>query len=448
MRAGRLLGNRYRLESCFEHDTTVWRARDTLVGRDVAIEVRHVNLASSPQFRRRFQSGASTVASLRSPHVVSLLDFGEEPTERAAVTSYLVMDLAPGRSLRTILESRGRLDADSTLDIIGQAATALHDAHSARITHGQLSAKDIFVDSEGFVRVARFGVACDPGDDIRDLGAIGYECLTGGVWSHDRPGQDLPAGAPSLPLHVSQPASSVVARALEVHPQRRWHSAAALAAACRSTEPAASSAPSDPLQVRPLSPETTRLRQRPHSSRQGRRAGRKTGLSVAAVVMSVLLTVTALAAVLWGDDDGPESAAVQDHSGSHAGVEAAPSNSDSSAETGSPSDGPDPRSADPEDSSPPQDPPTTSSPSADPTSRTPTASMPMLQGKRGDDAVQELEDEGFNDISTYQVGGGDRACGVLEQDPAPGVDHLLDSPVEVGVEYVFEISDCTHPPPQ
>jgi eukaryotic-like serine/threonine-protein kinase len=99
----------------------VYRARDTRLGRDVAVKVLATRLSSSPELRARFEREARAISSLQHPHICTLFDVGRhEPTG----TDYLVMEYLQGETLAARLE-RGPLPIDQLLKIAAHVADAL-----------------------------------------------------------------------------------------------------------------------------------------------------------------------------------------------------------------------------------------------------------------------------------------------------------------------------------
>jgi serine/threonine protein kinase len=108
---------------------TVYRARDTRLGRDVAIKVINAEIASDADRIERFQREATIVAALNHPGVVVIHDTGQENG-----TSYLVTEFVEGVSLRTLLDD-GALGYRRVVDIGAQIADALGAAHARGIMH-------------------------------------------------------------------------------------------------------------------------------------------------------------------------------------------------------------------------------------------------------------------------------------------------------------------------
>src|SRR5512134_3080337 len=101
----------------------VYRARDTRLGRDVAVKVLPQHLSSNSEVRARFEREAKTVSSLNHPNICTLFDVGREVD-----TDYLVMELVDGETLAQRI-TRGPLPAGDVVKIGAQVADALDRAH-------------------------------------------------------------------------------------------------------------------------------------------------------------------------------------------------------------------------------------------------------------------------------------------------------------------------------
>ncbi|HET6463244.1 MAG TPA: protein kinase [Candidatus Krumholzibacteria bacterium] len=130
----------------------VYRARDTRLGRDVAIKVLPQHLSSNPEVRARFEREAKTVSSLNHPHICTLFDVGRDGN-----TDYLVMELIEGETLATRL-AKGALPLADTLRIGGEIADALDRAHRAGIVHRDLKPGNIMLTRSG-AKLMDFGLA-------------------------------------------------------------------------------------------------------------------------------------------------------------------------------------------------------------------------------------------------------------------------------------------------
>src|ERR1700680_175966 len=123
----------------------VYRARDTRLGRAVAIKVLPDRLASDPQARSRFEREAQMVAALSHPNILAIHDYGSEGGIFFAVT-----ELLEGETLRHRIKE-GYLSVAKVVEIGTAVAEGLAGAHSQRIVHRDLKPENIFLTSEGSV---------------------------------------------------------------------------------------------------------------------------------------------------------------------------------------------------------------------------------------------------------------------------------------------------------
>jgi eukaryotic-like serine/threonine-protein kinase len=130
----------------------VYRARDTRLGREVALKVLPHHLSSSTEIRARFEREARTVSSLNHAHICVLHDVGREGD-----TDYLVMELVEGESLAQRL-ARGPLPAPEVLRLGGQIADALDRAHRASVVHRDLKPGNVMLSKSG-AKLMDFGLA-------------------------------------------------------------------------------------------------------------------------------------------------------------------------------------------------------------------------------------------------------------------------------------------------
>jgi eukaryotic-like serine/threonine-protein kinase len=130
----------------------VYRARDTRLGRDVAIKVLPQHLSANPEVRARFEREARTVSSLNHPNICTLYDVGRE-----GETDFLVMELIEGETLATRL-ARGALPLTDTLRIGGEIADALDRAHRAGVVHRDLKPGNVMLTKSG-AKLMDFGLA-------------------------------------------------------------------------------------------------------------------------------------------------------------------------------------------------------------------------------------------------------------------------------------------------
>ncbi|HXS10928.1 MAG TPA: serine/threonine-protein kinase, partial [Candidatus Krumholzibacteria bacterium] len=130
----------------------VYRARDTRLGRDVAVKVLPQHLSSNSEVRARFEREARTVSSLNHPNICTLHDIGREGS-----TDYLVMELVDGETLAARI-ARGALPPADVLRIGAQVSDALDRAHRAGVVHRDLKPGNIML-TKGGVKLMDFGLA-------------------------------------------------------------------------------------------------------------------------------------------------------------------------------------------------------------------------------------------------------------------------------------------------
>src|SRR6186713_3247969 len=147
----------------------VYRARDTRLGREVAIKVLPQHLSSNAEIRARFEREAKTVSSLNHPHICTLFDVGRE-----GETDYLVMELVEGETLAQRL-TRGPLPAAEVLKLGEQIADALDRAHRAGVIHRDLKPGNVMLTRSGgklmdFGLARGVGLAGAPGSGVSITG--------------------------------------------------------------------------------------------------------------------------------------------------------------------------------------------------------------------------------------------------------------------------------------
>ncbi len=243
----------------------VYKARQPLLNRFVALKILSPEKQQDPQFAERFQREARALAWLNQPNIVTVYDFGETQE-----IFYLLMEYVDGLTLRQLLQQR-RLASGEALTIVIQVCQALQYAHEQGIIHRDIKPENILLDKKGQVKIADFGIAklleqeqkdisltgaadvvgtphymapeqiekpqtVDQRADIYSLGVVFYEMLTG----------DLPLGnfqPPSQKVHMDVRLDEVVLHALEKEPERRYQKASEVKTA---VETIVSTTPPDP----------------------------------------------------------------------------------------------------------------------------------------------------------------------------------------------------------
>ena len=137
----------------------VYRARDTRLGRPVALKFIDPAHDRDPDRRERLLKEAQAAAMLRSPAVATTYDIGEDDG-----TLFIVMELLEGETLEARLQ-RGPLTVRQTLGLTLQVADALDEAHGLGIIHRDIKAANLVMDDQGRVKVLDFGLAKFTGPD-------------------------------------------------------------------------------------------------------------------------------------------------------------------------------------------------------------------------------------------------------------------------------------------
>ena len=159
----------------------VYKARDTSLGRDVAIKVLPASVAEDPERLARFEREAKLLASLSHANIAQIygLEKSAGTTDSVRHAAALVMELAPGEDL-TIHLKRGAMSLQDALPIATQIALALEAAHERGIVHRDLKPANVNVTADGAVKVLDFGLAkaLDPNTASGSANAMNSPTLT------------------------------------------------------------------------------------------------------------------------------------------------------------------------------------------------------------------------------------------------------------------------------
>ena len=131
----------------------VYRARDTRLGREVAIKVLPAEVASDASRLKRFEKEARSASALNHPNIVTIYDIGSDGR-----VSYIAMERVEGKTLRELLFG-GALPVKKLLPIAAQIADGLARAHEAGIVHRDLKPENVMVTKDGLVKILDFGLA-------------------------------------------------------------------------------------------------------------------------------------------------------------------------------------------------------------------------------------------------------------------------------------------------
>lgn len=179
-----LINGRYQIESKVGDGgmAVVYRGRDTMLDRVVAIKVLREQYAEDEQFLRRFRREARSAASLAHPNIVTVHDVGQDGDRW-----YIVQEIIEGTDLAALIRQRGWFTVSEATEIMAQVASALAYAHSKGIIHRDVKPHNILVDDQGTAKVADFGIAraindasmTDTGTVLGTAGYISPEQATG-----------------------------------------------------------------------------------------------------------------------------------------------------------------------------------------------------------------------------------------------------------------------------
>jgi serine/threonine-protein kinase len=173
---GTQLSGRYRLDAQIGAGgmSTVYRAFDTVLERPVAIKLMHREIASDSDQLERFRREARSVAQLNHPHVVTVIDAGEDDR-----MPYIVFEYVEGETLKERIRRLGRLPIVEAIAYAIEISRALGAAHERGIVHRDIKPQNVLIDAEGSAKVTDFGIARSLADegltaDGRVLGTTDY----------------------------------------------------------------------------------------------------------------------------------------------------------------------------------------------------------------------------------------------------------------------------------
>jgi serine/threonine protein kinase len=263
---GEKIADRYEVEELVGHGgmSSVYKAKDSLLERHVALKILHEQYGADEGFVERFKREARSVAQLQHPNVVTVIDRGEENGRQ-----YIVFEYIDGENLKEHVVRHGRLEVREALEIAVEVARGLAFAHEQGLVHRDVKPQNILLYGDGHAKVTDFGIArtvdvdggmtqtgtvlgtsnyiapeqasgqpVDAHSDVYALGVVLYELLAGEV---PFPGESFVAVAMK---HMHEPApnlldvrgdvplrvAAAVDRALEKDPEQRFPTMDAFAA--------------------------------------------------------------------------------------------------------------------------------------------------------------------------------------------------------------------------
>jgi eukaryotic-like serine/threonine-protein kinase len=153
---GTTLSGRYRLEARIGSGgmSTVYRAFDETLERQVAVKLMNREVASDSDQLERFRREARAVAQLSHPHIVGVIDAGEDDGR-----PYIVLEYVEGETLKDRIRRLGRLPVSEAVAYAIEIARALGAAHARHIVHRDVKPQNVLIDEEGAAKVTDFGIA-------------------------------------------------------------------------------------------------------------------------------------------------------------------------------------------------------------------------------------------------------------------------------------------------
>ncbi|MFA6001409.1 MAG: Stk1 family PASTA domain-containing Ser/Thr kinase [Thermoleophilia bacterium] len=235
----------------------VYLAKDTHLGREVAIKILYKRYARDEEFVARFRREAQSAAALNHPHIVSIFDRGE-----ADGSYYIAMEYLEGKSLKEVIPENG-LEPVRAIEISMQILQALQFAHENNVIHRDIKPHNIVINGRGQVKVTDFGIAragtapamtetgsiigtaqylspeqakgkaVEQSSDLYSMGVVLYEMLTGKVpFEGENPVaialkhlSDMPVPPQALAPRIPDNLNAVVMRALAKDPRDRYPTA-------------------------------------------------------------------------------------------------------------------------------------------------------------------------------------------------------------------------------
>ncbi len=269
----------------------VYRARDLMLERQVAIKVLRPDFTKDETFRERFRQEARAAANISHPNIVTVHDFGLDHDRL-----FIVMEFVPGTDLKTVMRKHGPFELEEAIPLILQACAGLGHAHRSGIVHCDVKPHNMLVTPEGQLKVTDFGIARalagihpdeksdvvwgspqyfspeqasgaapSPASDVYSLGVVLYEMLTGQLplnadtatelarLHRDEPPVPPRKIKPTLPASLER----ILLKVLSKEPAARYRSAdqfgQVLSTFSRIQEPAPEIHIDEPVEPRPVS---------------------------------------------------------------------------------------------------------------------------------------------------------------------------------------------------
>ncbi|HEX7082643.1 MAG TPA: protein kinase [Gaiellaceae bacterium] len=345
---GEVLADRYELEELVGTGgmSSVYKAHDRLLDRNVALKVLHQQYSSDDQYVERFRREARSVATLTHPNIVTVIDRGEHGDRQ-----FIVFEYVDGDNLKRMIERRGPAPVETALELGVQMARALAFAHANGLVHRDVKPQNVLLNGDGQAKVTDFGIArsldvqhgmtqtgtvlgtsdyiapeqaqgqrVDEHTDVYSLGVVLYELLTSHV---PFPGENFVAVAmrhinedpPSIRVErpeVPPRVEAAVQRAMAKRPEDRF---ASMTDFCHELEGCL-------LELQGGDGRTQVLGAPPAAAPASRRVRRRGGVSPwpFVVALTVLIAIGAVVAVLLLRSSGVHFPGTGGHHGGNGGA--------------------------------------------------------------------------------------------------------------------------------
>ena len=237
---------------------TVYKAKDLVLNRFVAVKILRDEFTTDEEFVKRFNIEAQSAASIIHPNIVSVYDVGKEDN-----LYYIVMELVKGKTLKEIIVEDGALGWKWSVKVAIQIASALETAHKNNIIHRDIKPHNIIITEDGVAKVTDFGIAkavsnstitafgttigsvhyfspeharggyTDAKSDLYSLGVVMYEMVTGRVpFDSDTPVsvalkhmQEDPIEPMILKPELPKSVNDIIMKAMQKDPEKRYSNA-------------------------------------------------------------------------------------------------------------------------------------------------------------------------------------------------------------------------------